>query len=130
MPFGISPTGGASPYYQPPEHSDRWLIDTMNYFMTELRNEMGPPPHIMQLETLLPEMEAFLEKNKGAIYAFLQKMGYPTSGDFSVTNEFDTALKVIKTFLSDPKHTSVDLLNEAITQLHFYCTHSNKSPLG
>jgi len=130
MVGGVSSTGGNYPYYQP-SNNNQAIIQQMEEFEKELRADMGPPANVSALEALLPKIKDFMETNQQALYQIMENNGYSSTGAYNFVNEFDACINSINNFVKDPTGTGpIDLLNESITQINFYCTHKNVPPPG
>ena len=137
MVSGVSPPGGGYPTTPTPPpnppNNDAQIIGQMQEYEAELRDAMGPPPQTARLQQLLVQMRDFMTKNQGAISDIMEKQGYPLTGPFSISSEFDTSISQIKIYLENinkkpPPHGALDLLNESVTQINFYFTHHNDTP--
>jgi len=121
----LPPSSGLNPSENPEENPQEIILE-MEQFLKELRADIGPPQDVKALKKLLVKMENFLKSNKKEIYKIMEKQGYPVKGPFSISSEFNTAISTIQTYLKDPNDGSIDLLNEAITQMHYYMTHHDR----
>ena len=84
------------------------------------------PASLEQLEDAARNLETFLKDNKNALFSLSQSMGWGKSGAFSEFVQFyNGALRSIDNFLQKPNSGSADLINEAVTQMHWYITHIN-----
>lgn len=126
MVSGVSSGGGAyAPQPSSGSSHDQAIIKQMQQYEAELRHDMGPPVNYVDLQRLLPQMENFLNQNKGALETIMEKNGYFIGGPFSISAEFEGAISSLKTYLSHPNGASLDLLNESITQINYYLNTKN-----
>ncbi|MCC5831808.1 MAG: hypothetical protein JJU12_02050 [Chlamydiales bacterium] len=126
MVGNISSTSPASHFPEPPEKgADRKVQEELLKLEKELRADMGPPVNEAGLEKLLPKMLHFLEHNKEALFKMMEKQGYPLSGPFSITAEFNSAIGAIHNYMEHPNLGSLDFLNESVTQINYYVNTPN-----
>lgn len=123
----ISPTsgptgfGGSSP-----------LADQLENYVQEVRACFPfQASHTAHIDGLLQKIEKFLDTNKQAIFQVCNQNGWrpsqgPGGGD-GYENFFDGAINSINLFLQNPNGGTLDMINEQVTELHWFMTAQNNS---
>ena len=105
------------------------LGSELQKFIKEYRELMeGYPKDYRKLEIFLEKKLApFLGDNKQAIIQQCEKKGWTPEGAYNFQVELDTAIKTIGNFLQNSQEGEAPLfmLNEAITQVHFFLVNSD-----